>query len=520
MKTVLFINSSGARYYRRDGGLWLLIDKPDRKDRLWVIANLPEEMLESFKVPLLFGRDRSHFLERHLTAALPHSQYRAAPMITGNLFRPGIAALTGLTTAEAVTSKLDKLNLPIAGVWGISILLTRLARGVSLSDVVLAVPSVHYLRILVLKDGIPVLTRCVHRYSEDSDHDNDSDANEILRTRQHLENRHIFEHDAMPAVLYMGDTTSVGAYLSRAGLTLLPLPATLAPRGDAGYLHPLFELVTSSPRGQLAPLQLRARHLAENLRRIAYFGMATTLLTAVLCGQQDFRALISLHGRGSALQEEMLAVTDEQGRLEGRISASGKDPALVRQATKFAALEMNAVPTPESLLQFTAAAITDLPQVRIKSLSFRFPKPGDSYCRGQSVTELPLIKQKIDLSQLAGSKPSDAGTDELTGMPPRFTELQFSILLTDNLAPAALVEIRKRISTALNARAGVQLMQDPAAFSLINTLKGGIGMDTTQAENLWCMSVPWSSTPPTPEKPLSTGMPAGSKRELRAGEQP
>ena len=69
-------------------------------------------------------------------------------------------------------------------------------------------------------------------------------------------------------------------------------------------------------------------------------------------------------------------------------------------------------------------------------------------------------------------------------------------MLTDNLAPAAEVEIRKRISTVLKATEGIQLMEDPAAFSLINTLKGGFGMDTTRSENLWCMSVPWKSGSP------------------------
>ncbi len=493
MKTVLFINSSGARYFRRVNRIWQLITQPERKDKLWVIANLPEETLEAFKLPLLFGRDRSNFLERHLVTAFPRSPYRAAPLISGSLFKPGTAVVTGLTTAEAVTSKLDKLDIPIAGVWGMSMLLTLLVKRLSIANVVLAMPSVHYLRILVIKEGIPVLTRCVHRYSEDNSSDNDSDANEILRTRQHLENHRIFEPDAIPPVLYLGDGTSVNEHLVLAGLTLLPLPSALSPDGEAGYLHPLFEHVISSPRGQLAPLQLRARHLAENIRHAAHIGVAASLLTFILFGQDDFRALIDLHGKDNTLRADLQIAESKSQRLEGSISASGLNPALVRQATRFAALEMNAAPTPESLFQFTAAAIADQPQVRIKSLTFRFPKQGERYCQGHSVIELPLTDRKIDLSSLSGSKPSGADADEETDIPPRYTELQFTILLTENLPAATQIEIRKRISAALKAKNGVQLMEDPAAFSLINTLKGGIGMDTTQTENLWCMSVPWTS---------------------------
>lgn len=489
MKTVMFISSSGARYFRRDQGLWRLIEKPDGEDKLWVIANLPEEMLEAFKLPLLFGRDRSNFLERRLVAAFPRSEYRAAPIISGSLLKPSTAVLTGLTTAETVTGKLSKLDVPVAGVWGISLLLTLLLKRLAIANIMLVIPSERHLRILVLKDGIPVLTRCVHRYSEDNDKDKDSDANEILRTRQHLENRRVFEHDAIPPILYLGDSTSTGKNLTNAGLKLLPLPDALSAKGDAAYLHPLFELVASSPRGQLAPLQLRARHLAESLRRASYAGMALSLLAVILFGQEDFRALIDLHGREQTLNANLQQTTSERDLLAGRISASGTDPALVRQATTFAALEMEAAPTLESILQFTAVTIADLPQVRIKSLTFRFPKQGERYCQGQSV--IPLF---------SGSTPSESDN---AAAPQRFTELQFSILLTENLTPAAQIDIRKRISAALKARNGVQLMQDPAAFSLINTLKGGFGMETASADNLWCMSVPWKTTPGS----LSPGSP-------------
>ncbi|MDO9012847.1 MAG: hypothetical protein Q7U78_13745 [Gallionella sp.] len=494
MKTVLFINSSGARYFRRVNRIWQLIAQPERKDKLWVIANLPEETLEVFTLPLLFGRDRSNFLERHLVSAFPRSSYRAAPLISGNLFKPGTAVLTGLTTAETVTSKLDKLDIPIAGVWGMSMLLTLMAGRLAIRDVILVMPSVHYLRILVIKEGAPVLTRCIHRYHEDNNAENDSDTNEILRTRQHLENHRIFEHDAAPPVLYLGDASVVTDHLTRAGLTLLPVPNAFLPDGEAGYLHPLFEYVISSPRGQLAPLQLRARHLAENIRLTAHLGIAASLLSIVLFGQDDFRALIALHGKDNSLRADLQLAESESQRLEDHISTSGLDPALVRQATRFAALEMEAAPAPEAIFQFTAAAIADLPQVRIKSLTFRFPKAGERYCQGHSVIELPLIDHKIDLP-LGGSQPRDADNNDATGVPARHTELQFTILQNETLAPTAQIELLKRISATLKAKDGVQLMEDPAAFSLINTLKGGFGMDAQKTDNLWCMSVAWKTTP-------------------------
>jgi hypothetical protein len=234
--------------------------------------------------------------------------------------------------------------------------------------------------------------------------------------------------------------------------------------------------------------------LADNLRHAAHIGIAASLFSAVVFGQQDFRALIDLQGRKNTLDSDLKIASSERERLTARISASGKDPALVRQATRFAAIEMNAAPNPESLLQLVASAIADMPQVRIKNLSYRFPKSGERYCQGQTVIDVPLLNQKIHLPLPVGSKPANPDSDIEASAPPRYSELQFTIMLPDNLTPAAQLEISKRISASLKSHNGVQLMQDPAAFSLINTLKGGIGMSTIQTETLWCMSVAWQHT--------------------------
>ncbi|MFA6061145.1 MAG: hypothetical protein WC736_00925 [Gallionella sp.] len=487
MKTVLLIHASGAQYFRNIRGAWQTATQTEPGDRLWVIVNLPEETLEALNVPLLFGRDRNSYLARRLAATFPHSHYHAAAFLSGGLISPGIAVLTGLSSADAVSNRIEKQSIPVTGVWGMAMLLTLMLKKLHLNNLLLVLPDAHFVRILVIKQGTPVLTRCVRHDEEEGD----NDAGEILRTRQHLENRHIFEHEQMPAVLYLGDASKISAPLAAAGLTVMPLPEALSPRGEAAYLHALFEHVTTSPAGQLAPLQLRVSHLAENVRRTAYTGIMACLLAAILFGQEDFRALLTLHRRGHTLNGELQQAMSERAQLTARISSSGLDPALVRQATTFAALEIDIAPTPEAILQLAASAIADLPQVRIKNLTYRFPKPGERYCQGHTVIDVPLINQKIELRIPPGSKPHDAGNNETSTIPNRYAELQFSILLTEN--PASEAEIRKRISTVLKATDGIQLMEDPAAFSLINTLKGGFGMDTTRSENLWCMSILWKS---------------------------
>lgn len=498
MKTVLFIDASGACYYRRVGKLWLKIEHPEPRDRVWVIADQPEEMLEVFQLPLLLGADRRHFMERKLNTAFPHSDYRATALLSGKWWASRTAVLTGLNARDTVNNKLAHLASPLAGVWGISLLLTLLLQRLTIANVLLALPSTHYLRILAIKQGKPVLTRCVHRYNEE-----DNDANEILRTRQHLENQRITEHDAPLPVLYLGDPQAIRAALDRAGLTLLDVPARLAPQGDAAYRHSLFDFVTTHPRGQLAPLLLRAEHLTERIRSACYAGMIACALTALLLGQEDFRALIDLHGRENTLNEKLRLATQDSENLAGHIRATGIDPALLRQAVRFAARELDAPPSPHAIMQFTAAAIAELPQVRIKSLTFRFPQPGERYCQTHSVIDLPLVNRKFHLPLPDGGKPDD---DE--SVSERYAELQFSILLTEELPQASQTELRRHISATLKHNPAVELMQDPAAFSLLNTLKGGMDLNNTQNENLWCMSVPWralalanSAPPPQREAP-------------------
>ena len=467
MKTVLLISPSDCSCFRRESGLWKRIERPDRGDRVWAIANLPEEALEAFTLPRLFLIDRRRLLERKLAAAYPKSAFRAAATLSGGMFKAGTGIVTGLSSDEAIARTLAQLTAPVAGVWGTAMLLALIATRLAIANAIIAMPSSHYLRILVVKNGAPVLTRCIHRYGEQDEID--SDANEILRTRQHLENRHVFEREAFPPVLYLADSTP----LQHADFALLPLPAALKPAGDAGYLHPLFEMAVASSQGQLAPLALRAHHLAENIRHLAYAGIAASLLALVLFGQQDFFALFELHRKKTGLDAELLREKADSDRLAERIASSGIDPALLRQATEFAAREMDSAATPDQMLKFAAAAIAALPALRIRQLSFRIPKPAERYCQGPGA--------------LSGTL-ADAAPDAA-----RFTELQFTLLQQDNLAPAA--QLNRQVSTSIKAYPNVRLLQDPAAFSLIDTLKGGFGIDSGSAQNQWCVGIPWLSVP-------------------------
>ena len=95
MKTVLFIDSSGLRYFQPHGGQWRRVTGPTRQDTLWVLVNLPDEMLEVVSLPRLYGKDRSNFLERRLADTFPGSTCRAVHLLAGSMFSPGKVMLTG-----------------------------------------------------------------------------------------------------------------------------------------------------------------------------------------------------------------------------------------------------------------------------------------------------------------------------------------------------------------------------------------------------------------------------------------
>ncbi len=470
MKTVLFITASDARYFTRSNGLWNSTDRPSANDRLWVIANLPEETLEAIKLPPLFGPDRRRLLDRRLSTAFPHSSYRTATTVSGSRFRNSNVILAGLNDENALNDEVCKLTIPIAGVWGMAMLLTLMMKRLAIDNVILVMPGERDLRIVVVKETIPILTRCVPISVDKTTDNHDRIAHEILRTRQHMENRRLFDQNSPPPIIYIGDASAISQQLNQAGLTLLPLPEILYPKGDAAYLHPFFERVVTSPTGQLAPSRLRIHDLSANIRQAAYLGIAVSLMATMLFSQQNFRDAIDLHQRADRLNTELELATRERNKLANSVTASSIDPKRLRQLARFSALEMDTAPSPESILLLLAFTIEDLPQVRIKNLAYRFPQHTEPFCQG--VTDFP---------------------DSDSSSPEHSTELQFTLLLPEKQDTASRIAINKHISVSLRKIHGIRLMLDPDNYSSFNTLKGGFDHSSANTEDRWCLSIPWQT---------------------------
>lgn len=490
MKTVLFIDSSGSRYFQRTSGQWRPVDGPTSKDTLWVLVNLPDESLEVIDLPRLYGSDRLSFLERRLAAAFPESNCRAAHTLSGGLLAPGKVMLTGLSSAEETTAQLADLDTHVVGLWGAAALLTMMAKGVGSAGALVVLPSPQAMRILVLKEGVPVLTRYVHS-------DASSNADEILLTHHYLENQRIFTRGKPPPVLFLGDAAAVEARLGSAGLNLLPVPKGLLPKGEAGWLHPFFEKLVSSPPCQLAPLPLRARYVVRNVRWAAYAGAVLSLCAGGYFGQGEIRDVMVLRERVEALQIEEQGAGAERERLVGLIAKSGADPELVRRATQFEAQEITAAPSQEAFLPLAAAIIAEVPAARVQTLSFRLAANGEAVCQAKG--ELSTGSNPVE------EAPSVDGSGEVTAGGLRLAEVQLTVALPEDLSPRARSEARQRISQAVQAVAGVKLLQDPVLAARKAVLSGGLGANSGLAEDRWCLSVPWQPTETTPSAATEGG---------------
>ncbi len=442
MKTILLIDSSGIRYFRRQRGQWQEAGKPDEREILLVIADLTEESLQSIALPVSFGPDRAHLMRRRLNQAFPNSRFRAA--VPDGLFGK-TALLTGFDTDDAIGSELERLANPVAGVWGMFMLLAAAMRRQRMENVMLVYPGRQHLRILVIRHGTPVVTRCIHRY-------NGSPAEEIRLTLLHLENHQTFGQEPAPPVLYLGDPEGMA--------DVLPLPDAMKPKGDASYLHALFETASSSSMGQLAPMKFRSRYLGMRIKRAAVISAGTCLMAALLVSQRDMRDLSGMAARENLLQKEVQQEASRQGELARRIAKNGADPALIREIKEFASSGFDAAPAIDAVFNLVAGCIAGMREVRIKSLSYKLLKPNEGYC---------------------GKSLPPAGGRQLG--------LQFSILLTDRPPASRIAEIQKRISYNIRQNPSLRLIEDPASHP--RAIQDGYRSASTT--DPWCMIIPWAA---------------------------
>lgn len=474
MKSVLYIGPAGRQLWNKGRSGWQLSDSPPRRP-VWVVTDMAEESFAVLEMPRLFGRDHHDYVARQLRARFPETPYRAVVPTpsSGNLLdrlAPLNHALIGISNTERLSAELAAANVPIAGIWPISLLLVNICQHRRLPTELLAVfPHLDALRIVFIKNRSPVLTRLAPTTD-----DVRAQAEEIVRTQRYLENTRLLERTgkALP-VLILGDTNKYVGRLADT-LELIAPPPPWEHKPPADWLFPLLDLAVHSPAGQVAPLQPRIEYIAGRLRHAALAAAIACLLATAWAASDQ---LVHIFATLKELDEEKAnskRLAAKINETEQAIARFGITPDLMRRVIRLNEQEIAAAPPFEKHLQLIAGAVGCYADLRLTSFEWRVLTASEPACqKGGPSTESPPAASSLQ----------------------RRVELTMDLRMPASMGLSAHNQAVRAVSSYLSQTKGVQLLQDPARGINDNPMKGGLTPDTVSKSQTWCMAISESSAP-------------------------
>ncbi|MCF8167946.1 MAG: hypothetical protein K9J77_04945, partial [Rhodoferax sp.] len=282
MRTVLHVSALGSSWWVSQGRTWTERPAPPAGP-LWVVSDLSEETFVEISVPRIFGTDRSQFVARQLVNRFPETRFRTAlpNRATGSLMNrlaPGAQTLTAVEPGDRLLAALERVPNPIVGVWSASMLLAHFgAKSAARAQVFVVMSQPSGLRIVFLKNKVPVLTRLVPAVASVAEQ-----ASEILRTVRHLENTRVIERDGTRlSALLFGTADGLSSMLTADRFDALVQPMRRRASDPSDWRHILFDLVCKRPHGQLADTAMRVSYLGRRLTQFAY-GVAALCCVGVM----------------------------------------------------------------------------------------------------------------------------------------------------------------------------------------------------------------------------------------------
>ena len=472
MNRVLFITPSESQWWCLDGGSWKRCSG-ETDSPAWVVTDLAEESLSECKVPRLYGRDRSSFVERQVAGRYPDTPFRGAipnpaPDDPFGALVPTRFAMFGIDAAERLNGELDAIRGTLAGVWPISMLMGVLAANRALPpDLFVVLPGAEALRIVYLKSRIPILTRLTLTPNQPA-----AQVDEIVRTIRYLENTQAVPRDrkAYP-VLFLGDRERIEPLLAPARLVCVELPH----KGKAvveDWHQPLFDLVLKSPAGQVAPLARRVSFLSAKLSRVARQLAVLVFLVGLLAASNNLLSIYQMVEQRLAVAEKIEDLDQQIDEVSAQISRYGVVPDALRKTVALADAELDSVPDLEPHLRLIAQAIAGDPNLRIRDLQWRMLAVGATPCRVLSMPGGP-----------AGAEAKSQGSDV------RRVELSFEINIPESYGPRDRAIALRMISANLSAIEGVVVWQDANKELAAGSLRGG-SIVSGVSRLSWCMTLP------------------------------
>lgn len=411
MRTVLWIDSEGSRWWIHQRGRWVQVDNAPAGAPTYVITDLADEAFAELTLPRLFGKDRVDYLQRQLALRFPESRYRALlppAQDQGWIERlaPRKQVVAAIESSEGVDSVLHPLNdRPVIGVWSASEALAHIGsrRGMPPNLFVL-VHNKEHLRIVFLKQRIPLLTRRVRTAQAPL-----ACANELVRTLRHLENTHAVDRDGQRfGVLVLGSDGALAQHWGSERLDLVSAhPEACEPL--------LLDAVTRGLPGQLAPLGVRIHYVSAQVRRAAWVATASVLALTVWLGAGMASDRWQQYQAHKQVLDQVTQLQFTSQRLEREIAAYGVDPVVVKKALQIDSAEIEAVPGLQEKLLLLSQAMNKLDGgVRIQSLSWSLKKSQGEVCsdpakskgstaEAPAAAPEPALEVRVELTRLGNT---------------------------------------------------------------------------------------------------------------------
>lgn len=497
MKTVLHLTTGGAQLWAKGAQGWQPQDGP-APGPVWLLTDLAEEAFAELTIPRIFGRDRQAFVARQLAARFPDTPYRAVLQAgAGGGFMDRLAPprqpMLGIDAAARIDAVLGTIDKPLVGVWATSMLLAQIGAAKSLpSELFVVLPGQDAVRIVVLKDRVPVLSRLVAGISQPSER-----ATEVVRTLRHLENTRVLERgERHHGVLVLGDSTGMAGLLAADKMDLLPWSAHASAQAPA-WPDALFDRVVKSPAGQLAPLAKRTQFVASELRRAAYGAACVSMVAAVWASADNLRSMWTAQSQAAQLRAQVQQLQAQGSAIDSQMLGFGVTAELVRRAVALDVQEVASAPSLETHLRELGMAVGRFPGVYLSQLEWRVLPPGRAAC--PSAAANPGAAAPV-------ANAAEAPSDGQAQPDARLVELSLDISLPESLREKAHLDTVTGLSQTMRKMVGAKLLRDPAQELAQAAMTGGGSSFDAGKSRSWCLSLPGSRAPNTGHAPgLATG---------------
>lgn len=482
MGTIVHVTSAGAQWCKKTADGWETLEpaQHDSGKPVWVVTDLAEETFSELAVPRIFGNDRSSFVNRQLANRYPDSVFRIAlpaAQVGGIMDRlaPPSQTLTAIEPSDRVELALARIKAPVAGVWSTSMLMARLGqRPTSPKNMFVILSQSTGLRILFLKNRIPVLTRLVTTALSAQEQ-----ATEVVRTLRHLENTHVVERGKERfALLLLGGDEELKSRLNDDRLSVLEIPKKWAHYQDIGWNFLLFEAALRKPPGQLAPMKYRIGYLALETAKKAWLGTGGVLVVALSMVTMSLLGGFQYQQQQQQVLQQLGLITTQIQDTEAQIERFGVSPASVRKAVALDTNEVENIPKMQDYMALLGHSLELYPALRIKNWRWRIVEAVETACLDEEAD--PTVASSDGAEVIAEPE-----------IPVRKAEVRWFIEFSSELGPYQLEQQVAAISAQVKTWKDTKLVLDPVVRIKRENISIASSAQSQASRTFqWCASVP------------------------------